>query len=65
MKRTPVYHTSIPHFSKIHFTPLCFYERPTLVPAFTNQKKSKEHFHFYEKAESKNSIRYLFCRESL
>lgn len=26
--------------------PLCFYERPTLVPVFANLK---EGFHFYEK----------------
>ena len=39
----------IPHFSKMHFTPLCFYERSTLVLVFANKKKSKQDFHFYEK----------------
>lgn len=29
--------------------PLHFYERPTLVPIFTNWKKCKEDFHVYEK----------------
>lgn len=29
--------------------PVCFYGKPTLVSVFTNQKKSKEDFHFYRK----------------
>lgn len=33
---------------KACFTPLCFYERPMLVPVFVNRKKSKENFHVYE-----------------
>ena len=36
----------IPHFLKVHITPLCFYERPTLLPVFDNLKKSEEDFHF-------------------
>ena len=36
----------IPGFFKVCFMPLCFYERPTLVPFFTNQKKFEEDFHF-------------------
>ena len=31
---------AIPCFLKVHFTPLRFYERPTLVLVFTNKKKS-------------------------
>ena len=38
-----------PCFLKIHYTPLHFYERPTLVPVFTNRKKFEEDFCFYEK----------------
>lgn len=34
-------------YLKICFMPLSFYETPTLVPTFTNRKKSKENFHFY------------------
>ena len=37
----------IPCFSKVLFIPLCFYEKFTLVPAFTNWKKSEEDFCFY------------------
>lgn len=49
--------TGIPCFSKVHFPPIRFYKRPTSVPVFTTQKKSKEDFCFYkEKAKSKNSI---------
>lgn len=28
--------------------PLCFYQRPTLVPVFANQNISQKDFHFYE-----------------
>ena len=31
-------------FLKAHFTPFQFYEVPTLVLVFTNQKKSEEDF---------------------
>ena len=36
-------------FLKAHFTSFQFYEIPTLVPVFTNQKKSEEDFYIYEK----------------
>lgn len=36
-----------PRFSKV-----CFYERTTLGPVFTNRKKSKEEFHFCEKRQT-------------
>lgn len=36
-------------FSEVCFTPFCFWESPTLVPIFTNRKKSEEDFHFYKK----------------
>lgn len=46
-----------PSHPKVHFRPLGFCEGPTLVPVFTNQKKSKEDFRFYEKkVKSENSI---------
>ena len=38
-------------FSEVHFTPLCFYKRPTLVPVLANQKKFEEGFHFYRKRQ--------------
>ena len=41
--------TGSPCFLKVHFIPLPFYKRPTLVPVFTNWKKSKEDFCFYKK----------------
>lgn len=37
--------TGIPHFSKVHLTPFCFYKRPTLISVFCNWKKS--HFCFF------------------
>lgn len=37
-----------PHCPKVHYIPLCFYERPTLVPVITNWKKSEKYIHFYE-----------------
>ena len=45
--------TGIPHFMKVCVMPLCFYQRPTLVPVFTNQKKkkSKDDFCFYKKRQ--------------
>ena len=44
-------YTGIPCFSKVCFIPLCFYKRPTLVPVFTNWKKSEEIFTFMKKGE--------------
>lgn len=41
--------------------PLCFYRRPTLVPVFANQEKSKVGFCFYEKDEKQKSLLLLFC----
>ena len=38
----------IPHYSKVCIIPLWFYERPTLVPVFTNCKESDEDFHLKE-----------------
>lgn len=57
--------TSIPCFSQVDVMPLPFYERPSLVPVSTNQKKSEENFHFHKKAKSKNSVQGLFCSEPL
>ena len=38
---------------------------PTLVPVFTNQKKSND-LHFYKKeAKNKNSTQHLFCSKPL
>ena len=34
-----------------HLLAPSFYERPTLVPVFTNRKKSEEDVHFYEKRQ--------------
>lgn len=45
----------IPHFLKVYVMPLCFYERPTSVPLFTNWKKSNNSFAFVKKkARSEN-----------
>ena len=44
-------HTDIPCFSKIHLTPFCFYERPTLTPIFSNSVKKG----------SENSVQCWFC----
>ena len=41
--------TGVPHFSKVHFTSLCFYERLTLIPIFTNLDKSEKDLHVSEK----------------
>lgn len=41
--------TSIPYSSKICFLTVHFYERPTLIPVFSKQKKSEENFRFYKK----------------
>ena len=44
----------IPFSSKVCFTPLHFYKRPTLVPVFFNWKKSKEDFCFFWKKKMEN-----------
>ena len=49
---------------KAHFTPFQFYEVPTLVLVFTNQKKSEEDFDIYEKkVKKKINLQCLFCSE--
>ena len=54
--------TGLSLFLKVPFMSLQFYERPTLVPVFTNQKESEESFHFYEKeTKNRNSVQGLFC----
>lgn len=49
----------IPGFLKVRIMLLHFYERPTLVPVFPNQKKSKEDFTFMNKGEAK--IAFSIC----
>ena len=46
-------------FSKVHFMPLHFYEKHTLVPVFTKQK-SEEDFCFY-KIRRKAKIAFSIC----
>lgn len=43
--------TGIPCFLRVYVAPLCVFKRSTLVPVFTNQKKYKEVFGFYEKRQ--------------
>lgn len=45
--------------------PLHFYERPTLVPVFTNQKRSEEDFCFYEIRQKVKIAFIVFCSEPL
>lgn len=40
----------MPWFLRFCIKPLLFYEWPTLVPVFSNCKKSEEDFHFNEKS---------------
>lgn len=40
--------TGIPVFQKFAVGHFAFYERPTIVPVFANQKKCED-FHFYGK----------------
>lgn len=54
--------TGVPLFWKVHFMPLRFYKRPTLVPAFSDPKTSKEDFHFYFfKKRQKAKIAFIVC----
>ena len=54
--------TGLSLFLKVPFMSLQFYERPTLVPVFTNQKESEEGFHFYEKeTKTRNSVQVCFA----
>lgn len=47
---------------QVRITPLSFYERPTFIPVFTNQKKAKEDFFsLQKKVKSENRVRHLFC----
>lgn len=53
---------------KVHITPLQFYERPTLVPVFPNQKKSKQGFYeesrYRTNVSCKNEVAYRQLKES-
>lgn len=51
--------TQVPSAFPVCFTPLHFYKRTTLVPVFTNQKKSDGDFHFYRKKKAK--ITFSMC----
>lgn len=51
--RKPLY--SIPCFSKVYFTLLHFYKRPTLVPVFANQKKFEDSC-FYKKSQKAKQV---------
>lgn len=61
--------TNILCFSKVRFTPLHFYERPTLAPVFANGKQSEEYFCFYQppplKGEKWKQSSHLLCRSIL
>lgn len=47
---------------QVRITPLRFYERPTFISVFTNQKKAKEDFFsLQKKVKSENRVRRLFC----
>ena len=52
--------TGFPCYPKVRFTPLCFYERPTLVPVFANPGKSAEDFCFYGKMQQAK-IAFSIC----
>ena len=54
---------SFPWVLKVHFMSPCFYERLTLIPGFSNQKKSQDDFHFYEKKVKKHSA--FVCSEPI
>lgn len=42
---------------KVHFMPLSFYDRPTLVPAFTKWMTSEEDFCNYKKEAKRENSR--------
>ena len=53
-----------PRFSKVHFTPPCFYKRPKLAPIFiNNDKHAKRIFTFTKKVKSENRFSICFGRE--
>ena len=45
-------------FLNVFVMPLCFYERPTLLPVFANGKKSEEHFFCIMQVFCKNEVMY-------
>lgn len=59
VKVTQVYPSTL-SFLKVGVTPLCFGERPTWFPVFSNGEKSKRNFHFYEK-RPKGKITFSVC----
>lgn len=62
-----ILHCKCMSLSKVHFMPLCFYERDILVPVFTNQKKFNKDFCFYEKGEKQKilfSIRFAVSQHT-
>lgn len=61
MKRTPVYRATIPYFSKIHFTPLCFYERQTLVLLSLTKTDPKSIFTSMERQQVKRAFSICFA----
>ena len=54
--------TGIPHFSKVRFTLLHFYKRPTLVPVSLTKRDPKI-FTFMKKDRKWKRRRCLFCSE--
>lgn len=54
-------YTGIPCFLKVCVTPLCSYERPTLVPVSSNQKKPKRILAIMRKGEKWKCLQRLFC----
>ena len=56
----PLLSKVICHFSKVCFTSFRFYERSILAPAFSNQKKPKEDFRFYQ-GKKKKHRQYSVC----
>ena len=54
-------YTGVGLFSKVHFTPLRFYERPTLVPVFSNYEKFAEDFHFHKRQKAKLAFSVCFA----
>jgi len=57
--------TSTTSFSEVLIIPLCFFERPTLVLVFANQKKSKEDVCFMKKSKKQKSCSVLVYSETL
>lgn len=53
----------IPSFLKVYFMLLCFDERPALIPAFSNCKKTEKNFLLGKKVKTENSVWHLFCHQ--